>query len=112
MWSALKRTDLERARRELAARSSRALERHAAEIAALDGEIAELETLRRLVASFADKFAPAPPAAAPLPPPAAAPAPAIPIAPQHRFFPDPARAERRGQPLTNFEMLARAMGQR
>jgi hypothetical protein len=100
MWYVLKPTDLEKVKRDLAARGSETVQRHAAEIAAIEAEVAELETLRRLALSFADKFKQPPP-----------PPPATPIAFNVRPISLPSQAARRGQQLNNFEMFARAVAQ-
>jgi hypothetical protein len=96
----LKPTDLENVKRDLAARGSETLQRHAAEIAAIEAEVAELDTLRRLATMFAEKFKK--PAAA-----AAPPAPSN-VRPINRPLPD----ERRGQHLSNFDMFVRAVAAR
>jgi hypothetical protein len=99
MWTVLKQTDLERVRQELAARRGDAQQRHAAELAAFEAELAELETLRQLATSFAGKFRrPAPPPAPPAAPPS--------VPPISR----PQQHEGRRQPLTNFEMFRSAAG--
>lgn len=65
MWERLKQSDILQAKRELRQRVDEMLRRHAAELKVLDGDLAEVATLDRLVDAFADKFGTAPREAAP-----------------------------------------------
>src|SRR5437763_4678579 len=66
MWERLKQSDIAEAKQQLRRRVDETLRRHAEEIKGVDSDLAEVETLNRLVDLFSDKFgtAPAPPAAA------------------------------------------------
>jgi hypothetical protein len=58
VWDQLTPGDLERAKGELSTRRSEMLARHAAELAGLDGERSELETLEYAIVAFMRKFNP------------------------------------------------------
>jgi hypothetical protein len=78
MWENLSPADIERAKGELKVQRDAILQRHAAELLALDTDQSELDTLDRLITAFLQTrdgaaTEPAPePAPAPEPPPAAA----------------------------------------
>jgi hypothetical protein len=56
MWNNITPADFEEAREELQLRREETLRKHAAEISVLDAEQADVETLDRMVAEFAQKF--------------------------------------------------------
>jgi hypothetical protein len=70
MWDLLKQTDIEQARQRLQLCRDATLKRHAEEIQGVDADQVEIDTLRRLIDAFSDKFKIAP--ASPAPPPAPA----------------------------------------
>jgi len=64
MWDRLKQSDILEAKQQLRRRVDETLLRHAEEIKGIDNDVAEVETLNRLVDAFSDKFGTAPAAAA------------------------------------------------
>ena len=56
MWESLSRADVDQARETLQTRREEMQRRHADELSDLDGKRAEIETLERLIAAFAEKF--------------------------------------------------------
>ena len=56
MWDTLSRADLEEARQQLRSRREQMLHRHAEELAALDNDEADVQTLNQLIGSFVEKF--------------------------------------------------------
>lgn len=56
MWEVLTRFDIESANQDLRARREQLLARHAEEIKNLDAERAEVDTLAKMAAAFAEKF--------------------------------------------------------
>ena len=65
MWERLKQSDILQAKQDLRVRVDEMLRRHAEELKTLDSDLAEVETLNRLVDAFSDKFGTAPREAAP-----------------------------------------------
>jgi hypothetical protein len=111
MWERLKQSDILEAKRELRRRVDAMLRRHAEEIKTLDSDLAEVQTLDRLVDAFSDKFGTAPREAAP-PPKAAEAAPAGNAAGEKRASNvrqlEPPETGSGGRPRTNFDAFARA----
>ena len=105
MWHSVKRADIERAKQQLDHSRAETLRRQAAEIAGLEAEQGELETLGRLAERFAGKhttLAPPPRPSEPIVTKVAVPR----TLPRH---PPAPRRDRREYPRTNFEAFARAV---
>jgi hypothetical protein len=114
MWERLKQSDILQAKQELRQRVDETLRRHAEELKVLDGDLAEVQTLDRLVDAFADKFGTAPPEAIPEATPAK-PGDAAPsgnTAAEKRASNvrrlEPPEPDTAGRPRTNFDAFARA----
>jgi hypothetical protein len=56
MWDKLTPADIHNARQQLGRRREEMLRRHAEELAAVDADNTEIETLQRLVSRFVEKF--------------------------------------------------------
>jgi hypothetical protein len=65
MWERLKQSDILEAKQDLRQRVDETLRRHAEELKGLDSDLAEVETLDRLVDAFSDKFGTTPGEAVP-----------------------------------------------
>lgn len=109
MWERLKQSDIAEAKRSLRQRVDETLRRHVEELKGLDNDLAEVETLNRLVDAFSEKFGTMPAA------PAAAAKGAEPSANgterttsrSRQSDPEPGQ---RGGPRTNFDAFTRAVG--
>lgn len=102
MWSVLKQNDLLEARRAVDSRRAEMLRRHTEEIEQLAADQTEIETLRRLVTAFSEKFKTT----------VAPPAPAAPPEPANRHQPpprEPWRGAQREPPRTNFGTFSLAL---
>src|ERR1700731_4722372 len=111
MWDRLKQSDLVEAKQQLRQRVDETRQRHAEEIRGLDNDVAEVETLNRLVDAFSEKFgtAPAAPAAAAKGNEAAARGNAGERASSRGRQAEPEPEERRGGARTNFDAFTRAV---
>jgi hypothetical protein len=56
MWESISHDDIDQAREQLGSLHEEMLRRHAEELRGLDGELAEIETLERLIGAFAEKY--------------------------------------------------------
>jgi hypothetical protein len=110
MWERLKQSDILQAKQDLRQRVDETLRRHAEELKVLDSDLAEVQTLDRLVDAFADKFGTAPPEATPAKSGDAAPGgntAAEKRASNVRRL-EPPEPDTTGRPRTNFDAFARA----
>jgi hypothetical protein len=109
MWDVLKPTDIEEAQLRLQARRAEIQRRHAAELAGLQADEADLEALDRLAAAFSSKFKKAAPPPSPeievAKKPELPPIQHQPVTPR----PQPRHAEKRNLSGTNFEVFSRAV---
>ena len=108
MWERLKQSDIAEAKRDLRLRVDETLRRHVEELKGLDSDLAEVETLNRLVDAFSEKFGTAPASAAPG---KAADAPTNSTAERGsaRSRQSDPEAGQRGGPRTNFDAFSRAV---
>ena len=115
MWDVLKPTDIEEAQRQLHARRTDVLRRHAVELAGLEADEADLAALDRLAGAFASKFKKI--AAATVPAMPASKKPDLPVLPPQsqprpvtaRPQPRHSHSEKRNLSGTNFEVFSRAV---
>ncbi len=111
MWERLKQSDILQAKQELRQRVDATLRRHVDELRGLDTDLAEVETLNRLVDAFSDKFGLTPPE--PAAPGKNAAASGGAAAGDKRASNvrqiDPAEPGGRGGPRTNFDAFSRAV---